>query len=103
MSSTRPAPKKLKGASDEQVRQQQLGEIGFFEKRALRKVVAAADGRAKDFHCNGSGRMTRRRRTAWPMSSSATRSRRSIRILEAALVKGCGQLDLARVKGKAGR
>ena len=37
-------PKKLKGASDEQVRQQQLGEIGFFEKRALRKVVAAADG-----------------------------------------------------------
>ena len=29
-------PKKLKGASDEQVRQQQLGEIGFFEKRSLR-------------------------------------------------------------------
>src|SRR5205809_339362 len=26
-------PKKLKGASDEQVRRQQLGEIGFFERR----------------------------------------------------------------------
>jgi hypothetical protein len=34
----------LKGASDEQVRQQQLGEIGFFEKRALRKVVAPPMG-----------------------------------------------------------
>ena len=42
-------PKKLKGASDEQVRKQQLGEIGFFEKRSLRKVVEAADGIAKDF------------------------------------------------------
>ena len=30
-------PKKLKGASDEQVREQQLGEIGFFERRSLRK------------------------------------------------------------------
>src|SRR5208283_2885635 len=42
-------PKKLKGASDEQVRQQQLGEIGFFEKRSLRKVVEAANGQRKDF------------------------------------------------------
>ena len=42
-------PKKLKGATDEQVRRQQLGEIGFFEKRALRKVVAAADGQSQDF------------------------------------------------------
>src|SRR5208283_640792 len=37
-------PKKLKGASDEQVRQQQLGEIGFFERRALRKMVESANG-----------------------------------------------------------
>ena len=46
-------PKKLKGASDEQVRRQQLGEIGFFEKRALRKVVAAADGQPEDFTATG--------------------------------------------------
>src|SRR5438552_1664765 len=38
--------KKLKGASDEQVRRQQLGEIGFFEKRVLRKVVERANGRS---------------------------------------------------------
>ncbi|PYJ78699.1 MAG: conjugal transfer protein, partial [Verrucomicrobia bacterium] len=37
-------PKKLKGTSDEQVRRQQLGEIGFFEKRVLRKVVERANG-----------------------------------------------------------
>jgi conjugative relaxase-like TrwC/TraI family protein len=42
-------PKKLKGASDEQVREQQLGEIGFFEKRSLRKVVEAANGQPKEF------------------------------------------------------
>src|SRR5438046_69850 len=39
-------PKKLKGASDEQVRRQQLGEIGFFEKRAPRTVVERANGRS---------------------------------------------------------
>jgi len=37
-------PKKLKGASDEQARKQQLGEIGFSEKRALRKVVERVNG-----------------------------------------------------------
>ena len=91
-------PKKLKGASDEQVRKQQLGEIGFFEKRALRKVVAGANGR--------------------PMTPAETVSeyaavehglahvfeRNSVapehRILEAALVKGRGQLDLAQLKEK---
>src|SRR5207248_2650190 len=41
-------PKKLKGASDEQVREQQLGELGFFEKRALRKVVEAANAQPQD-------------------------------------------------------
>ena len=77
MSSTSPAPKKLKGASDEQVREQQLGEIGFFEKRALRKVVAAADGQPK-ISRNKSGRMMRSR-TASPMSLNATRSSRNTR------------------------
>jgi conjugative relaxase-like TrwC/TraI family protein len=91
-------PKKLKGVSDEQVRSQQLGELGFFEKRALRKVVAAADSLPKDF----AGRV-------WPDDALAhglahVFERRSVapqhKILEAALVKGCGQLDLAQLKAK---
>ncbi len=41
-------PKKLKGASEEQVRDQQLGELGFFDKRALRKVVEGASGTVQD-------------------------------------------------------
>jgi conjugative relaxase-like TrwC/TraI family protein len=88
--------KKLRGISDEQVRRQQLGEIGFFEKRALRKVVAAANGRAV------------------PPTETVTESialshgldhvfeRQSVvpqhRIFQAALVKGCGQLDLEQLK-----
>jgi conjugative relaxase-like TrwC/TraI family protein len=89
-------PKKLKGVSDEQVRDQQLGEIGFFEKRALRQVVAAADGRPKDFRervgpddalAHGLGHVFERRSVA-PQH----------KILEAALAKGCGQLDLGKLK-----
>jgi len=89
-------PKKLKGVSDEQVRDQQLGEIGFFEKRALRKVTSAADGQPKDFRervgpddalAHGLGHVFERRSVA-PQH----------KILEAALAKGCGQLDLGRLK-----
>ena len=89
-------PKKLKGASDEQVRQQQLGEIGFFEKRALRNVVAAADGLPKDF--------AQRVGTDEAVSHGIGHvfERHSVvpqhKILEAALVKGCGQLDLKQLK-----
>jgi conjugative relaxase-like TrwC/TraI family protein len=89
-------PKKLKGASDEQVRQQQLDEIGFFEKRALRKVVVAADGLP-----------TARAQTVTESDALAhglahVFERRSVvpqhRILEAALARGCGQLDLDDLK-----
>ena len=38
-------PKKLAGATDERVRAQHLEELGFFDKRTLRKVVQAANGR----------------------------------------------------------
>jgi conjugative relaxase-like TrwC/TraI family protein len=91
-------PKKLKGATDEQVRKQQLGEIGFFEKRALRKVVAGADGRPKEF--------TQQVRTDDAIEHGLDHvfERNSVapqhRILEAALVKGCGQLDLGQLKEK---
>lgn len=89
-------PKKLKGASDEQVRQQQLGEIGFFEKRSLRKVVETANGLPKEFAqrvgtdeavSHGIGHVFERHSVA-----------PEHKILEAALVKGCGQLDLKQLK-----
>ena len=91
-------PKKLKGASDEQVRKQQLGEIGFFEKRALRKVVEAAGGQPQGFAqrvrmdeavSHGIGHVFERHSVA-PQH----------KILEAALVKGCGQLDLKQLKNE---
>lgn len=95
-------PKKLKGATDDQVRQQQLGEIGFFEKRALRKVVEAANGQpqeimqrvtAEDAVEHGVQHVFERQSVA-----------RQHQLLEAALVKGYGQLDLAQLKEKlAGR
>jgi conjugative relaxase-like TrwC/TraI family protein len=89
-------PKKLKGASDEQVRQQQLGEIGFFEKRALRKVVEAAGGQPQSF--------AQRVRMDEAVSHGINHvfERHSVapqhKILEAALVNGCGQLDLQQLK-----
>ncbi len=89
-------PKKLKGASDEQVRQQQLGEIGFFEKRLLRKVVASADGRPKEFaqRVGTDEAVEHGLQHVFERNSVAPEHR----ILEAALVKGRGQLDLAQVK-----
>jgi conjugative relaxase-like TrwC/TraI family protein len=91
-------PKKLKGASDREIREAQLGELGFFDKRGLRKVVQSADGRPKEF--------------VWRVGSMEALDhgvahvfeRNSVvpqhKVLEAALVKGCGQLELAELKGR---
>jgi len=89
-------PKKLKGASDEQVRKQQLGEIGFFEKHTLRKVVASADGRAvaPAETVSDSAAVEHGLQHVFERHSVAPQHR----ILEAALNKGCGQLDLERLK-----
>ena len=76
--------------------EQQLGEIGFFEKRGLRKVVADANGQPKLF--------TERVWTDAAVDHGIAHvfERNSVapqhRILEAALMKGCGQLDLAELK-----
>jgi len=80
------------------VRQQQLGEIGFFEKRLLRKVVASADGRPKEF-AQQVGRMRpsstacntffERNSVAAGASDSRSGARQS------------AQLDLAQVKENA--
>ena len=89
-------PKKLKGASDEQVRQQQLGEIGFFEKRSLRKVVEGARGTSQDFpqRVTELEAVTHGLQHVFERHSVAPEHK----ILEAALVKGCGQLDLPQLK-----
>src|SRR5439155_11293964 len=89
-------PKKLTGASDEQVRKQQLGEIGFFEKRALRKVVERANGLpvAPAETVTESAAVEHGLQHVFERNSVAAQHR----ILEAALVKGCGQLDLEQLK-----
>jgi hypothetical protein len=82
-------PKKIKGATDEQVRRQQLGEIGFFEKRALRKVVEAANGQPRDV----AQRVTTDDAIEHGVQHVFERQSvaRQHQLLEAALVKGCGQ------------
>ncbi len=89
-------PKKLKGASDDQVRRQQLGEIGFFEKRALGKVVKAANVQSGDFTHS----VTMREAVDYGMAHVFERTSVAPqhKILEAALVNGCGQLDLLLLK-----
>ncbi len=91
-------PKKIKGTTDEQVRQQQLGEIGFFEKRALRKVVAAANGQPQGFAqpVTPANAIEHGAQHVFERHSVV----RQHQLLEAALVKGCGQLDLAQLKAK---
>ena len=89
-------PKKLKGASDEQVREQQLGEIGFFEKRTLRSVTSAANGVAKPFaqHVGTDEAVAHGIGHVFERNSVVPQHK----ILEAALVKGRGQLDLKQLK-----
>ncbi len=93
-------PKKLKGASDDQVRRQQLGEIGFFEKRALRKVVEAANGQSGDFAHLVTMREAVDHGIAHVFERTSVAPQH--KILEAALVNGCGQLDLPLLKECAG-
>ena len=92
-------PKKLKDASEDEVRSQQLDELGFLEKRALKRVVAEASG------------------VAWKPQTLAEQvnlgqavqyaqehvfARQSVApehaLLEAALIKGYGQVELPEVK-----
>ena len=89
-------PKKLKGASDDQVRRLQLGEIGFFEKRALRNVVKAANGQSGDFTHLVTMREAVDHGIAHVFERASVAPQH--KILEAALVNGCGQLDLPLLK-----
>ena len=89
-------PRKRKDVSERDVRAAQLDEIGFFEKRALRAVVAQAQGERKDF------RETVHLGAAMDHAIEHAFSRQSVApehaLLEAALVKGCGQVELPELK-----
>jgi conjugative relaxase-like TrwC/TraI family protein len=89
-------PGKLKNASEEDLRAGQLDEIGFFEKRALRAVMREANGERKDF------KETVHLGIATDYAIQHAFSRQSVaqehELLEAALVKGCGQIDLPELK-----
>jgi len=89
-------PRKRKDASERDVRAAQLSEIGFFEKRALRAVVAQANGQKSE--------VAERVTLGEAVSHSVDHvfARQSVapehQLLEAALVKGCGQVDLLELK-----
>lgn len=89
-------PKKLKGASEAEVRAVQLGELGFFEKRSLRRVTDAADGVAKPLAAT----VTETDALAYGLAHVFERN--SVvpqhRILEAALIKGRGFVELKDLK-----
>ncbi len=92
-------PKKLKDASEREVRGKQLDELGFFEKRALKKLVAAANGVAWKPATPGEAVDLGQ---AFRYAEDHVFSRQSVApehaFFTAALVKGCGQLDLPELK-----
>ncbi len=89
-------PRKVKDATEDEVRARQLDEIGFFEKRGLRAVVAQAKGERKDFQ------ETVHLGQATGYAVEHVFARKSVapehELLEAALVKGCGQVALPALK-----
>lgn len=91
-------PKKLKGASEHEVRAAQLGELGFFDKRSLRSMVESADGKPKEFP---------NRVWSWQAIEHGVAhvfERNSVvpqhKILEAALIKGRGFVELKDIKAE---
>ena len=89
-------PRKVKDATEDEVRARQLDEIGFFEKRGLRAVVAQAKGERRDFQ------ETVHLGQATGYAVEHVFARKSVvpehELFEAALVKGCGQIDLPELK-----
>jgi conjugative relaxase-like TrwC/TraI family protein len=89
-------PRKVKDATEDEVRARQLDEIGFFEKRGLRRVVEQANGQRQDF------KETVQLGQATGYAVEHVFARKSVapehELFEAALVKGCGQVDLPELK-----
>ncbi len=93
-------PRKLKNVSEREVRAAQLDEIGFFEKRALRAVVAQARGQKIE----AAERVTASEAIRHSVDHAFARQSVAAEheLLEAALVKGCGQLELPALKRELG-
>lgn len=90
--------RKLKGISSEEVRHRQLEQIGFFEKAALNRLRSAADGSAKPFEERIESPQALAHATAHVFERNSVVPEHEL--LHAALVKGCGQLDLPQRKEK---
>lgn len=88
--------RKMKGISNEEVRKRQLAQIGFFEKMSLKSVLRHADGKAKPVE------IPVRHDEAIFYAMAHAFERNSVvsehDLLQAALAKGCGQMDLNQLK-----
>lgn len=92
--------RKVKNVPEDKVRKAQLDEIGFFEKRALRAVVAQAQGQRVEFKERVTASEAIRHSVDHAFARQSVAAEHEL--LEAALVKGCGQLDLPALKRELG-
>jgi len=90
--------RKLKGISSDDVRQRQLDQIGLLEKMALNRVRSAADGSARPFEERIEPPQALDHATAHVFERNSVAPQHEL--LHAALVKGCGQLNLEQLKEK---
>lgn len=90
--------RKLKGISSEEVRKRQLDQIGLLEKVSLNRVRSAAAGSARPFEERIETPQALAHATAHVFERNSVVPEHEL--LHAALVKGCGQLDLPQLKEK---
>jgi conjugative relaxase-like TrwC/TraI family protein len=88
--------RKLKGISSEDVRKRQLDQIGLLEKMSLQRVRREANGSPKPFDDYANMQVALSHATAHVFERNSVAPEREL--LHAALVKGCGQVDLADLK-----
>jgi conjugative relaxase-like TrwC/TraI family protein len=88
--------RKLKGISGEEVRKRQLDQIGLLEKMSLQRVRRDANGSPKPFDDYANMQVALGHATAHVFERNSVAPERDL--LHAALVKGCGQVDLADLK-----
>ncbi len=88
--------RKLKGISGDEVRKRQLDQIGLLEKMSLQRVRRDANGSPKPFDDYANMQVALSHATAHVFERNSVAPEREL--LHAALVKGCGQVDLADLK-----
>jgi conjugative relaxase-like TrwC/TraI family protein len=88
--------RKLKGISGEEVRKRQLDQIGLLEKMSLQRVRREANGSPKPFEDYANMQVALSHASAHVFERNSVAPEREL--LHAALVKGCGQVDLADLK-----